>query len=364
MTDCQAYCQQESRCSVWQYNTNFPNNAPNQCWVGFGLNCALGESGNSVSNVNVAGAQRIMHGDVKVLKDISGMKIYNLVKVNFTLAINQNISLLRCKGMCYSSLSCQYWQFGEGICWLDLPSYSTEEGKYPSNVVQYPLTWTGATQTGPDAAAMTHGEYIVHSCPPSAQPPVEHDIMRSSGDGSLSAAAIAALVAAALVLCCAMAACAYVLHKRGSGSEKRSTRAAKLDDDKDEELLLDKSLNIPPPPPHNVYHFEVEQARAAETVKVLQPPKVQSTAVSYSSPVRIQSTTQVVQGPTVYVSAPPVYARQVDLFDALDKNHDGVVTRQEFEAATRARQAQPVQAFAAQRVQSVPGYQVAPPRLM
>ncbi len=38
---------------------------------------------------------------------------------------------VRCKRWCYSYVKCQYWQYGSGGCWVEIPD---------SYVTEYPMT--------------------------------------------------------------------------------------------------------------------------------------------------------------------------------------------------------------------------------
>jgi len=109
-----------------------------------------------------------MHGEVKVLKNLSGWKISNLYQLPVSSEGDKEAMVARCKAWCYSSILCEYWQFGNGGCWVDAPLWTTSRGEFPEKRVKYPLVNSpdgGATNEGADAASMVVGEYIQHYCP-------------------------------------------------------------------------------------------------------------------------------------------------------------------------------------------------------
>ncbi|CAK0793939.1 unnamed protein product [Prorocentrum cordatum] len=159
---CEALCLAEPRCPVWQFVNQ---TSPGQCWVGNGKSCA--GRGGSLSTISVQGAQRIQHGDVRVLRNMSGWKVHGLLQLGDLSAHGGVSSVERCRRWCYSDIHCQYWQYGPGGCWVDSPLFSTQHGMRNDNVVQYPLTTDGgATNRGYEAEHMRWGEYIQHYCPP------------------------------------------------------------------------------------------------------------------------------------------------------------------------------------------------------
>ncbi|CAK0849658.1 unnamed protein product, partial [Prorocentrum cordatum] len=128
---CKRVCTEEPRCPVWQYvnATSSGPLTPGQCWVGFGESCV--SRGGESDSVIVEGAQRLMHGEVKVLMNLSGWKVNNLYHIDMSNEGNMDVSILRCKAWCYSSIHCEYWQYGPGGCWVDAPWWTTSKGTYP-----------------------------------------------------------------------------------------------------------------------------------------------------------------------------------------------------------------------------------------
>jgi len=257
---CKSLCWGEPRCPVWQF-VNQTN--PGQCWVGFGTDCA--DRAGKAGAISVQGAQRLMHGAVRVLKNLSGWKVNNLYQIGMFSQGNEHVSVQRCKAWCYSSIGCQYWQYGPGGCWVDAPMWSTSKGANPGNVVQYPLTTNGgATNSSSEAATMMYGEYIQHYCPPQVTPapvlvpmasaPVVTSTPAPSGSGSPWF--VYALLGSGVTF--AAAGCAYyaIALKGGGkkGSSSRSSRSARLTSDfneEDEYLMSTKQggqMSEQPPP--------------------------------------------------------------------------------------------------------------------
>lgn len=223
--ECKRFCWDDARCPVWQYNNQ---TSPGQCWVGFGYRCALRRGhGDTIS---VQRAQRLMHGDVRVLKNFSGWKINGLYQIGSYAAGGDALSVQRCKAWCYSDIGCEYWQYStsEG-CFVDTPLWSTNQGEDPENQVKWPLTTDGGVT--PDAA-FEYGEYIQHYCPPYNVPapqdddvathvttPVHHD------GGIMSSPWVWAMLALVSVL--GVLFCLYNFMMQGQGEGKRGKRGAR-----------------------------------------------------------------------------------------------------------------------------------------
>jgi len=149
MISCMATCQKDAFCSNWQFIAE--------------TGCKQGRS-DSLSCWNadydlgyeLSGAQRVLHGAVRVLKDISCLKVKNLLNVGVWPGTDQATGIVRCRERCYADVRCQYWQYGSLGCSVESP---------PDYVVEFPLTLTGATPYGDEALTMIKGEYIQHHCP-------------------------------------------------------------------------------------------------------------------------------------------------------------------------------------------------------
>jgi len=231
---CKQVCHYDARCAVWQFNNQ---TSPGQCWVGFGENCVYRDG--YAASITVQGAQRLMHGEVKVLMNISGWKINNLYNIGMFHEGNMDVSILRCKAWCYSSIHCEYWQYGPGGCWVDGPLFSTARGTNPGNKVQYPLTTNGgATNTTVEASGMMFGEYIQHYCPP--EDGESEDVAATASEAKQAAVVLGAakgeledpgglpwwqwIAAIALVALC-IAMCVYQMAGGAGGKRSKSKNA-------------------------------------------------------------------------------------------------------------------------------------------
>lgn len=141
---CQAACMKSSICSVWEF---IPESG---CWIGRAPGFCL----QTQPPLHVAAAQRLQHGDIRVVKDLTGYQIANLVNIG---SLNVD-GPEHCQRVCYSDLACEYWLYGPQGCWVQDPATSA---------VQYPLTLSlgGATVDSAFAASVVAGEYIQHVCP-------------------------------------------------------------------------------------------------------------------------------------------------------------------------------------------------------
>eukprot|EP00439_Symbiodinium_sp_Y106_P029202 s5189_g3.t1 len=156
LTTCRNSCLNDPRCSVWQFN---PGQMNGGCWQGQGHHC---ESRNGYNTVQFSGGQRIQHGSIRVMKQMSGIEVHGLRPIGKLDSDDQSTNIERCRNVCYSDILCQYWQYGEDGCRVEDPTYSS---------VQYPLTLEGgASKTSEYARRILAGEYIQHLCPPRSQP--------------------------------------------------------------------------------------------------------------------------------------------------------------------------------------------------
>lgn len=147
---CRESCVRNPKCAVWQ--ETWPGNV---CMQGRGRDCAGLRSG---SRANIRSAQRLQHGDVRVLKPLKGMEVRGL-RPDF----NEKYFKIRreaeeaCRNLCYSDIQCTYWV------------YSTAEGCFvedpPMHTVPYPLTSKDINTQSDFARSVVAGEYILHRCP-------------------------------------------------------------------------------------------------------------------------------------------------------------------------------------------------------
>jgi len=154
---CQAGCVYDAFCSVWQFRDG-------ACYRGVGIHCWHGLGAGQVAT-----AQRLMHGAVRVLIDLKAWRLK--IRENFLVHLGQLTygtrggtfrAVDRCRAWCHSNIKCQYWQVdedehGEERCWVE-----TQIG---THTVPYPLTAINVWR-----ANITAGEYIQHFCPASFVP--------------------------------------------------------------------------------------------------------------------------------------------------------------------------------------------------
>lgn len=148
---CEAECKANTHCSVWE------EGADGTCFQGKGKHCF---TPGSIATK----AQRIMHGDIRVLMNLGGLEITSGLSQAFdngAFAIggffsSQADAVVACKNVCYSDVDCEYWMFSSEIgCWVEDKSVSS---------VPYPLTLSSSTRES-EEALLTMGEYIKHYCP-------------------------------------------------------------------------------------------------------------------------------------------------------------------------------------------------------
>eukprot|EP00927_Polykrikos_kofoidii_P006967 TRINITY_DN12834_c0_g1_i1.p1 TRINITY_DN12834_c0_g1~~TRINITY_DN12834_c0_g1_i1.p1 ORF type:complete len:556 (+),score=89.62 TRINITY_DN12834_c0_g1_i1:63-1730(+) len=140
---CKEACEADMYCAVWTVTDT-------QCFHGNGENCV---TGNTMSN----DGRRIMHGDYRVLKKFDTAIVKPLKKVfdatDATVLIDATSS---CRNVCLSMIDCQYWQLRKSGCWVeDIAGYANDE-TYPliQSMLQDPVS--------PDV--VIDGEFIQHYC--------------------------------------------------------------------------------------------------------------------------------------------------------------------------------------------------------
>lgn len=162
---CKQACWKDPRCSVWQLVNS---SKPMQCWIGQdGSQCDLRSGLNKQGTFSVKRSQRLQHGNIHVYKSsLIGMFIDKLHNYGQFAEGSQELSIARCRDMCYSALICQYWLYSSTTgCWADAPAESTKHGKVPNNQVSYPLTSTDVETGTAKAKSVVAGEFVIHYCP-------------------------------------------------------------------------------------------------------------------------------------------------------------------------------------------------------
>mmetsp|Transcript_38826 Transcript_38826/g.119874 ORF Transcript_38826/g.119874 Transcript_38826/m.119874 type:complete len:835 (-) Transcript_38826:98-2602(-) len=145
---CDTNCQQDPFCASWQ-TSQFG------CYQGVGHNCFVRDTFAAIR------AQRLMHGHVRVLWNLTGWQIVGLTKSfgnergYFQI---ESDAIEACKKVCYSDIRCQYWQYTPNYgCWVE----DASKGYQPP----WPLTTTWAYRSTQFALDCVAGEYIQHICP-------------------------------------------------------------------------------------------------------------------------------------------------------------------------------------------------------
>lgn len=161
LASCASTCAQNPRCSVWQFTNN-------ECWqettelTTYSGTPSTNCEGRFGEDITIEAAQRLQHGAVRILRDISDIQVLNLYPIGVFEGDTAATGEERCRRWCYSYIACQYWQYGEDGCWLEVP----ETGYSPD----YPLTSDGIERNSVWARTVRAGEYIQHFCPERIQP--------------------------------------------------------------------------------------------------------------------------------------------------------------------------------------------------
>jgi len=145
---CMDDCYQDPLCAVWQEHPN------GKCYQGVGEDCY-----NKRGSLGFVpkGAQRVQHGEIRVLLDLYGIEVNGLKRFFDQNYFNdREEGIAHCKELCYSNIRCQYWTFGDDGCRAEEP---------PENKAPYPLTTSGISRTSGYAKSVVAGQYIQHVCP-------------------------------------------------------------------------------------------------------------------------------------------------------------------------------------------------------
>lgn len=202
-SDCERNCIKDPTCSVWAWHREPQGSSSYRCYSGSDAHdCGLANW--ETINFDVISAQRIMHGDVRVIKDLPGLRAEGLSNIGWFNAGDQTplAQAVRCKRMCYSMVNCTYWSFSNssdvnlGGCLVELPVEDPENNLKPPKQVPYPLTSASLT-IDPSIVA---GEYIQHFCPEKPSSFVEEGVGSDAPtDGAFTAQLICVLIAVAIV---------------------------------------------------------------------------------------------------------------------------------------------------------------------
>eukprot|EP00928_Gymnodinium_smaydae_P011910 TRINITY_DN14354_c0_g1_i1.p1 TRINITY_DN14354_c0_g1~~TRINITY_DN14354_c0_g1_i1.p1 ORF type:complete len:471 (-),score=84.53 TRINITY_DN14354_c0_g1_i1:77-1489(-) len=159
--DCRTECVKQTWCSVYVV----VNNSAQTCWHGEGVNCYQRENFPGVVR-----AQRVMHGEVRVLANITGVQVFGLRRAfdqNFFVD-QQEEAVKACRNDCYSNIECQYWQYSRMFgCYVENPNLKDDrylDNSISAGVVPYPPSkkyWKPSRW----GFSFIAGEYIQHVCP-------------------------------------------------------------------------------------------------------------------------------------------------------------------------------------------------------
>jgi hypothetical protein len=154
---CQSRCMLEPLCAVWQLRNATEQGGNYTCWHGI-----AGEGCRETTEPKPVVAQRLQHGNFRVLMNLAGMQLANLWRVfDASFFANWEDGARECRLVCISFLLCQYWQYNDGLgCFIEYP---LQGGQY---VVPYPLVKDNIMLSS-SGTAMQHiraGEFIQHYC--------------------------------------------------------------------------------------------------------------------------------------------------------------------------------------------------------
>eukprot|EP00434_Breviolum_minutum_P027830 symbB.v1.2.024616.t1/scaffold2344.1/size81749/3 len=159
---CQSWCEKKASCSVWQ-EVQKENSLEKVCYQTFwspGVDCytaRLFKNGTEDFGFKPLRAQRLMRGEVRVLKKLSFVHIDGLKRVfNENYFAKQEDAVKACQTICYSDLGCQWW------------IYNRLRGCFVEDISHQRLPVPMTTQTfrvfASEAAEVLDGEYIQHQC--------------------------------------------------------------------------------------------------------------------------------------------------------------------------------------------------------
>lgn len=162
---CQLRCMMDPVCSVWQLRnaSSGPYGTPTySCWHGLaGIDCYAPSAPTPIV------AQRLQHGNFRVLMNTAGMELKHLAKAfDASLFDSWQEGARACRLVCVGYLLCQFWQYLEGSgCFVEDPLRQA--------MVRYPLVdHPDSIGIGTAAAHNAReGEMIEHYCEDGPQRP-------------------------------------------------------------------------------------------------------------------------------------------------------------------------------------------------
>jgi len=187
------------------------------------------------------------------MKRLNGLEVKGLRNVGVWDDGDVGAEVDHCKKYCYSDILCQYWQYGEGGCWVEDPRNSRP--------IQYPLTIQGgASQVSEFAKTVVDGEFIQHLCPPRSLRSLETSVpaggrleLRTKSVWRYVPYIIVSVLSALLLFClsaCAWDAREYGRSGKGGPAKSRSVElfsGSESEPENDpEDSLLDDDRPRPP----------------------------------------------------------------------------------------------------------------------
>lgn len=241
------------------------------CWHGVGMGCWSNVAWNK-SWTPVA-AKRYQRGTIRVLQTLDKVQVTGLTQVfDQQDAANMPDPAKQCANTCYSVMDCQYWQLvNSASCYIELPPRS----------VAYPLT----TADAPNATVPIVGEFIQHVC-------LESSVTTTTTQEAGGIPWWGWFLIALALLCCLCCILGAILKMCCGTEEKETSRGLKMEE-------------VPVIPAQPV------------ATQMYQVPMYQQAPMAYHP-----------GGPPQYVP----YQQPLPPFDAMDRNQDGVITREEFVA--------------------------------
>jgi len=321
---CQASCEADPFCTVWQWSSTTSNASDAQCYRGSGNQCWSAAIGHAAIETLVA-SQRIQHGEVHVIKD----NLVNAVLANLQQQFGEHIGASvpslntsdaqkeACRKICHSNIMCSYWQsfFDAGIgndlgCWTENPGVDAAgAGTNLANMVHYPLTtaanegFRGAAEG--DDLKLTGGQFIQHHCaiptlpvrPPTTTTTTTTVLVQAAPIVTAAPAAGGFMnpwgyILIALGLLAAIAAIAALVLCGQPKPKAKSTRAVKPIAKKEP----------PPPPPQPVVPLMAQQI-------LVQPTIPQPLAMTTIQQPMTTVAAQAVAQPMTYAGAPQFMQR-------------------------------------------------------
>lgn len=160
MTACEEACKKDMKCSVWQM---LKPGAGEGCWTGYpSEGCRTRDTTEALLKAfenDLMGGQRLQHGQIKPLADLTGVKVAGpLKKFEFKDKESDNLKKERCKMICYTDITCTVWQVTK-----------TATDPFTCYVEHVPGHKAGAVGTAAEPTYIA-GQKIEHVCPPWVPP--------------------------------------------------------------------------------------------------------------------------------------------------------------------------------------------------